>query len=64
MTYSIEIFSNEGKKIGELPTATESQILQYINKGFMVKDRQTGQFLSEASLTATIGVSDGLINIG
>lgn len=64
MTYSIEIFSNDGKKIGELPTATESQILQYINKGFMVKDRHTGQFLSEASLTATIGVSDGLINIG
>lgn len=64
MTYSIEIIGNDGKKVGELPTATETQILQYINKGFMVKDRQTGQFITESSLTSTIGVSEGLINIG
>ncbi len=64
MTYSIEIFSNNGKKIGELPTATESQILQYINKGFIVKDRQTGETFSEPDLLSTIGVSDGLISIG
>ena len=36
----------------------------YINKGFIVKDRQTGETFSEPDLLSTIGVSDGLISIG
>lgn len=64
MVYSIEIFDKSNKKIGELPTATQTEILQFINKGFIVIDRMTGSQLTESSLNATIGVSDGLINIG
>jgi len=63
-TYSIEIFDHNNKKIGELPTATSSEILQFINKGFIVIDRMTGNRMTESSITSTIGVSDGLINVG
>lgn len=63
-TYSIEIFDQNNKKIGELPTATSSEILQFINKGFIVIDRMTGTRMTESSITSTIGVSDGLINVG
>lgn len=63
-TYSIEIFDQNNKKIGELPTATSSEILQFINKGFIVIDRMTGNRMNESSITSTIGVSDGLINVG
>lgn len=63
-TYSITILDQQGKKIGELMTATQTEILQFINKGFKVIDRMTGQELTEASMSSVIGVSDGLISIG
>lgn len=63
-TYSITILDQQGKKIGELMTATQTEILQFINKGFTVIDRMTGQELTEASMSSVIGVSDGLISIG
>lgn len=63
-TYSITILDQQGKKVGELMTATQTEILQFINKGFTVIDRMTGQELTEASMSSVIGVSDGLINIG
>lgn len=63
-TYSINILDQQGKKIGELMTATQTEIMQLINKGFTVIDRTTSQPITEASMTSTIGVSDGLINIG
>lgn len=63
-TYSITILDQQGKKIGELMTATQTEILQFINKGFVVIDRMTGQELTEASMSSVIGVSDGLISIG
>lgn len=62
--YSITILDQSGKKIGELMTATPTEILQFINKGFTVVDRATGMNISAESMTSTIGVSDGLINIG
>lgn len=64
MKYSIEILDQNNKKIGELPTATSSEVLQFINKGFIVIDRMTGQRLTESNVTSSIGVSDGLIDIG
>lgn len=64
MKYSIEILDQNNKKIGELPTATSSEVLQFINKGFIVIDRMTGQQLTELNVTSSIGVSDGLIDIG
>jgi hypothetical protein len=63
-TYSITILDQQGKKVGELMTATQTEILQFINKGFTVIDRMTGQELTEASMSSVIGVSDGLISIG
>lgn len=63
-TYSITILDQQGKKIGELMTATQTEILQFINKGFTVIDRMTGRELTEASMSSVIGVSDGLISIG
>jgi hypothetical protein len=63
-SYSITILDQQGKKIGELMTATQTEILQFINKGFKVIDRMTGQELTEASMSSVIGVSDGLISIG
>lgn len=63
-TYSITILDQQGKKIGELMTATQTEILQFINKGFKVIDRMTGQELTESSMSSVIGVSDGLISIG
>jgi len=63
-TYSITILDQSGKKIGELMTATQTEILQFINKGFTVVDRATGSELTSNMVSSTIGVSDGLINIG
>ena len=63
-TYSIEILDQNNKKIGELPTASSSEVLKFINKGFIVIDRMTGQQLTESNVTSSIGVSDGLIDIG
>ena len=62
--YSITILDQSGKKIGELMTATQTDILQFINKGFTVVDMATGTNITAESMTSTIGVSDGLINIG
>lgn len=64
MTYSIIILDSAGKKLGELMTATQTEILQYINKGFTVIDRTTNQPITAESISATIGVSDGVINVG
>lgn len=63
-TYSIIILDNQGKKIGELMTASCTEIMKLINKGFSVIDRLTNQQLTEASMSSMVGVSDGLINIG
>ena len=63
-TYSITILDQSGKKIGELMTATQTEIMQFINKGFTVVDRSTGASITMDSLSSTIGVSECIINIG
>lgn len=63
-SYSINILDQQGKKVGELMTATSTEVLQLINKGFTVIDRTTGQQITDTSVSSTIGVSEGLINIG
>ena len=45
-TYSITILDQSGKKIGELMTATQTEIMQFINKGFTVVDRSTGSSIT------------------
>ena len=64
MTYSIKIVDNKGQLIGEKMTASKDDVLKFINKGFTVIDQTTGSELTPQSLTATMGVSDGFINIG
>lgn len=64
MTYSIKIFDTQGSVIGELPTATPQDIMKYINKGFIVVDINTNKSLTMEDVAETVGVSDGLIDIG
>lgn len=62
--YAIDIIGKDGKRVGELMNASVTEILQFINKGFTVINKATGEKISESVLTSTIGVSDGLINVG
>lgn len=61
-TFSIVIFDQKGKQISEMLTATPTQILKFLNKGFKVVDRATGQDLTVAVITSMIGVSDSVIS--
>lgn len=63
-TYAINILDKDHKKIGQLMTATDIEILQFINKGFFVEDMRSGQQFTESMITSRVGVSDGVINIG
>ena len=63
-TYPIQIIDKDGKLIGELMQASEADILKFINKGFRVINKATNTEIYESSLTETIGVSDGLIEVG
>jgi hypothetical protein len=60
-TYAIQIKDASGTIIGEKMDASIPDILCYISKNLKVYDVQTGHEITEASLSETIGVSDGLI---
>ena len=62
--YSIKIYDDKGTFIGELPTASANDIMRYINKGFVVKDLSTGQPITMEDINASVGTSDGFIDIG
>lgn len=64
MSYSIIILDIHGKKVGELMTATSDEVIKFINKGFTVIDIASRVPLTEQDVMSTIGVSDGVINIG
>ncbi len=64
MSYSIIILDNHGKKVGELMTATSDEVIKFINKGFTVIDRASGISLTEQDVMSTVGVSDGVIDVG
>ena len=63
MTFSIKILDASGNIVGELMTATPSQIQTFINKGMKVIDIHTNSELSlnDVINVDTIGVSDELI---
>ena len=63
-SYSITILDRNGKKIGELMTATRSDIMKFINKGFIVVDNSTGMNMTSELMSSTIGVSECIINLG
>ena len=50
-----------GKMIGKLPTATNTDIMNLINKGFVVIDGTTGSPISIDDISNTIGVSECVI---
>lgn len=62
-SFSIQILDKSQKPIGELMTASPSDVLKYINKGFTVIDKSTGAELTETFINSTIGVSEGIIDI-
>lgn len=61
MTYSITIQDKMGKKVGELPMATPSEVAQLINKGFIVINNYTGTPINISEVQSTIGVSECII---
>lgn len=63
IVYSIKIYDEKGTFIGELPTASANDIMRYISKGFVVKDL-TGQPITMEDINASVGASDGFIDIG
>ena len=62
--FPIKILDDKGKVIGELMTATNSDVAKLINKGFTVVNIETNQVMTLESVTDTFGVSDGTIMLG
>lgn len=61
--YSIKIFDSNGTLIGELPTASPQDIMKYINKGFIVKNLETGNIMKLEDISSMVGVSEGFIEL-
>ena len=59
--YSVTIYDSSGSFIGELPAVSAQDVMGYINKGFIVKDKITGKVLTIEEVSSVIGVSDGFI---
>lgn len=64
MTHAVKIMDSNNKPIGELMTASDTDILKYLQKGFVVIDTKTGAYLTEESITNELGMSDGVIMVG
>ena len=64
MERSIKILDQQRQPIGEKMTATDTEILAYLAKGFIVEDRRTGEMITEADINASIGISDGEMIMG
>lgn len=61
MTYSITIQDKMGKKVGELPMASPNDVLNLINKGFIVINNYTGTPINISEVQSMIGVSECVI---
>lgn len=62
--YAIKILDDKQKLIGEMMTASCSDIVKFINKGFTVINIETNQEITLESMNETLGVSDGTIMMG
>jgi len=62
MNYSITITDTNNTKIGELPSATPTQIRKYLKKGLVVIDNNTGNIITEDMLNAVVGVAECVID--
>jgi hypothetical protein len=59
MEYSIRILDDKQKLVGEMMTASYSDIAKFINKGFTVIDTTTGSEITMEQLDPSVGCSDG-----
>ena len=60
--YAIKILDSISEKIvGELMTATPTEILTLIGKGFKVIDISNGEEITTESVSPMIGVSESII---
>lgn len=59
MTYAIRVLDKQDHLVGEMMTASYSDVSKFIDKGFKVIDITNGSEMSKADLDNTIGVSDG-----
>ena len=59
MGRSVKITDQDDQLIGELMTASDTEILQYLAKGLKVFDTKSGSVITESDVTSTIGVADG-----
>lgn len=64
MTYAIKILDQQDHLIGEMMTASYSDVAKFIDKGFKVIDITNGSEMSKSDLDNTIGVSDGAMIVG
>lgn len=64
MSRSIKILDQNQQLIGKMINASDSDILTYIAKGFVVVDKKTNEVITESSITENLGVSDGSIILG
>jgi hypothetical protein len=63
MTYNINILDENHQHVGDLMTASVSDITRLLDKGMIVVDKITGQEITREMLMDTIGVSDGMIEM-
>lgn len=64
MAYAIKILDDKNKLVGEMMTATYTDIAKFINKGFHVIDKTNGQEITLEQMDETVGCSDGAILLG
>ena len=64
LTYAIKILDQTDHLVGEMMTASYSDVSKFIDKGFKVIDITNGSEISKEDLDKTIGVSDGAMIVG
>lgn len=64
LTYAIKILDQTDHLVGEMMTASYSDVSKFIDKGFKVIDITNGSEMSKEDLDKTIGVSDGAMIVG
>ena len=63
MTYTIQIFDGNHKNVGELMTASLTDIMALLNKGMIVVNKETGQEFTQSDVCSMIGVSESVTTV-
>lgn len=64
MTFNVQIFDNSREHIADKMDATPSEVITFLNKGFIVVNILTGQEMTIADAQSAIGVSESIVSIG